>query len=78
VTCRPLRDGLRIEVGDEGLGVPPELRDTLFEPYVSGRPGGTGLGLSIARRIALDHGFELRYESNHPRGTLLLVEVKGS
>jgi len=78
VTCRPLRDGLRIEVGDEGLGVPPELWDTLFEPYVSGRPGGTGLGLSIARRIALDHGFELRYEPNHPRGTRLIVEVKGS
>jgi len=44
-----------VEVSDDGPGVPPELRETLFEPLVTARPGGTGLGLALARRIAAAH-----------------------
>ncbi|MBK8980352.1 MAG: hypothetical protein IPM29_30995 [Planctomycetes bacterium] len=65
----------RIVVEDDGPGVPPELRASLFEPYVTGRPGGTGLGLAICRRIALDHGFGLRYEPVAPHGTRMVLEV---
>ncbi|MFH0946077.1 MAG: HAMP domain-containing sensor histidine kinase [Planctomycetota bacterium] len=75
VSCVQIGGGLRIVVADEGAGVPEEIRETLFEPYVSGQKEGTGLGLSIARRIALDHGFLLRYEPNVPRGTRMIVEV---
>jgi signal transduction histidine kinase len=48
------RDGDRVvlDVGDRGPGVAPELRERLFDPYVSGRPGGSGLGLPIAARLA--------------------------
>jgi len=56
---RTLRLALRIDVGDDGRGVPAELADTLFEPLVSGRADGTGLGLAIAREIAREHGGEL-------------------
>ncbi len=66
---------LAIVVADDGRGVPEELRDTLFEPYVSGRAGGTGLGLAIARRIAIDHGFALRHEPRSPRGTRMILEI---
>ncbi|MEN8150344.1 MAG: HAMP domain-containing sensor histidine kinase [Planctomycetota bacterium] len=72
------RTGLRLIVADNGSGVPPGLRETLFEPYVSGRPGGTGLGLSIARRIALDHGFRLEYEPRDGGGSRFRLEIPES
>ncbi|MHB1271402.1 MAG: two-component system sensor histidine kinase NtrB [Rhodanobacter sp.] len=58
---RMLRTALRLDVIDDGAGVPAHLRDTLFEPLVSGRADGTGLGLALSREIAHEHGGELRY-----------------
>lgn len=58
---RVLRTALRLDVIDDGDGVPATLRDTLFEPLVSGRAEGTGLGLALAREIAHAHGGELRH-----------------
>ena len=57
------RAALRVDVRDDGAGVPAALRDSLFEPLVSGRADGTGLGLALAREIAHEHGGELRYRS---------------
>ncbi|WIG56815.1 MAG: Nitrogen regulation protein NtrB [Rhodanobacteraceae bacterium] len=54
---------LRIEVEDNGDGVPHAIAATLFEPMVSGRPDGTGLGLALAREIAREHGGELTWRS---------------
>ena len=48
---------LALELGDEGKGVPPEIRERVFEPFVThGKKGGTGLGLAVARRFVEDHG----------------------
>lgn len=52
-------DTLRIDVHDDGPGIPEAIRATLFEPFASAREGGTGLGLSLARRIARAHGGQL-------------------
>ena len=57
---RILRTALRVDVVDDGAGVPEILRDTLFEPLVSGHADGTGLGLALSREIAHEHGGELR------------------
>src|SRR6185312_5336780 len=57
---RMLRTALRLELIDDGAGIPAALRDTLFEPLVSGRADGTGLGLALSREIAREHGGELR------------------
>ncbi|RYE31917.1 MAG: HAMP domain-containing histidine kinase [Hyphomicrobiales bacterium] len=46
---------LVIAVRDDGPGVPAEIRERLFEPFVTGHPDGTGLGLAIAREIAGVH-----------------------
>ena len=60
-------ENLCLTVSDTGSGVEPHLRDTLFEPFVTGRPEGTGLGLAIAREIAEAHGGRLVLQ--HPGGT---------
>lgn len=55
------RSAVRIDVVDNGRGVPEHVRDHLFEPMVSGRVGGTGLGLALALETARDHGGDLRH-----------------
>jgi len=52
-----------VTVADDGPGVPVELATTLFEPFVTARPGGSGLGLAVARRVAERHGGTLVLES---------------
>jgi two-component system nitrogen regulation sensor histidine kinase GlnL len=46
---------LQIEVVDDGPGIPPDLAEDLFEPFVSGRENGTGLGLALVSKIVADH-----------------------
>lgn len=45
-----------LEVADSGAGVPPELRERVFEPFFTTRNQGTGLGLAVVERVALSHG----------------------
>ena len=44
-----------LKVSDTGPGIPEELRDKLFDPFVTGRQGGTGLGLSVVQRAVAVH-----------------------
>ncbi|AJQ50122.1 MULTISPECIES: nitrogen regulation protein NR(II) [Pseudomonas] len=54
----------RVEIIDNGPGIPPELQDTLFYPMVSGRPDGTGLGLAITQNIISQHQGLIECESH--------------
>jgi two-component system nitrogen regulation sensor histidine kinase GlnL len=54
---------LRVEVIDNGPGIPEELRDQIFFPMVSGHSGGTGLGLPIAQELINQHGGLIECES---------------
>lgn len=52
--------GVEITVADNGPGVPENVRDSLFKPFVSfGKENGTGLGLAIAQKIIQDHGGDI-------------------
>jgi signal transduction histidine kinase len=52
---------VRIEVVDSGPGPPPELAESLYEPFVTGKPEGVGLGLALAKQVADDHGGSLSW-----------------
>lgn len=53
----------RIDIEDNGPGIPLAIQDTLFYPMVSGRPDGTGLGLSIARSLVDQHAGKIEFTS---------------
>jgi signal transduction histidine kinase len=65
--------GVVTEIRDTGAGVPPEIRERLFEPFFTTRDGGTGLGLPIALRIVEGHSGDLRIESEPGAGTTATV-----
>lgn len=48
-----------LQVADWGPGVAPELRERIFEPYVTSKARGSGLGLAVCRRIAQEHGAQI-------------------
>jgi signal transduction histidine kinase len=50
---------VRIVVADNGPGIAAASRESLFEPFVSGKPTGMGLGLAVSRAIAEAHGGSL-------------------
>ena len=54
---------LQVEVIDDGPGLPEELKESAFEPFVSGRENGTGLGLALVNKIVRDHGGWVALES---------------
>ncbi|MDJ1017858.1 MAG: ATP-binding protein [Paracoccaceae bacterium] len=47
---------LQVEITDDGPGLPPEIAQNVFDPFVSGRENGTGLGLALVSKIISDHG----------------------
>jgi signal transduction histidine kinase len=65
---------LRLEIADEGPGVPDELADSIFDPYVTRRAGGTGLGLSIVRRIAVAHQWDVGYKRRSGGGSIFWID----
>ncbi len=65
---------LVLSVHDEGAGPPANIRDHLFEPFVTGRADGTGLGLSIVREVAAAHGGTARL-GNSETGTIFEIVV---
>jgi two-component system, NtrC family, nitrogen regulation sensor histidine kinase GlnL len=65
---------VRVEIADDGRGVPEDLAERIFLPLVSGRAEGSGLGLSLAQQVAREHRGSLSYRSRpgHTVFTLLI------
>lgn len=57
-----------VTVSDEGPGIPDDLADQLFEPFVSAKPTGIGVGLSICRSIVQSHGGKIWAENRKDGG----------
>lgn len=61
------RLAIKIDVIDEGPGIPEDIKDKIFFPMITGRAEGTGLGLSIAQRLVTQHSGLIEYESEPGR-----------
>jgi signal transduction histidine kinase len=80
VQLTELDEWICVTISDNGPGIPPSIRRTLFDPFVTaGKPDGTGLGLTLARRIAEEHGGSVCLEeSNRERTVFTLSLTKNS
>jgi two-component system sensor histidine kinase PilS (NtrC family) len=68
-----LEHAVRLQVRDNGPGIPDEIRSRLFDPFVSGREGGSGLGLAIVQRAVEAHRGLVLVESGPGTGTIFTI-----
>ncbi len=78
--CRPTADGgVRLEVEDEGPGIPPGAEERIFQRFqqldLEDRNRGTGLGLTISRQIVARHQGRIWAEPGRQRGALFIIEL---
>lgn len=65
---------IHVEVIDDGPGLPPAIADSVFDPFVSGRPNGTGLGLALVSKIVAAHEGWVQVDS-HPGQTVFRLSL---
>ena len=71
----PSSDGVVITVQDEGIGIPAEELDGLFQPFHGTFAKGSGLGLAIVHRIVTDYSGEIQVSSQPGAGTTVSVRL---
>ncbi|MDY7226901.1 ATP-binding protein [Hyalangium rubrum] len=69
------RESLRIDITDQGMGIPPELLHRVFEPFFTTKAQGTGLGLAVVSRILEEHRGDIAVESTSARGTTFTLRL---
>lgn len=65
----------RIRISDTGVGISPERKEKLFEPFYTSKQGGTGLGLSIVKNIVSQHGGSIDVKSKTGAGTTFTITI---
>ena len=66
---------IRINVQDNGKGIPQESIDKVLDPYFTTKPEGTGLGLALAYKIIDEHDGTIRFKSTEGQGTTVIVTL---
>lgn len=77
LVVHPVSDSVELTIEDTGPGPPPELADSLSEPFVTGKREGIGLGLAVARAVAEEHGGTLTW-GRHDGRTRFTIAIPGS
>lgn len=75
LTIRTLanQNQIRLEVSDQGIGIPAEYLDKVYVPFFSTKDAGTGLGLSVCYRIADHHGAQIEIDTSDQGTTFSVV-----
>jgi two-component system, NtrC family, nitrogen regulation sensor histidine kinase NtrY len=66
-----------VRVGDNGMGMPPELMEKIFIPFFSTRKTGSGIGLSLCKQIMLLHKGNIQVQSSEGQGSAFLLQFAG-
>lgn len=69
---------VRIEIRDEGIGIPEEMMPKLGEPFFTNKESGTGLGLMVSQRIIQSHKGMMDIKSVMNKGTTVIIELPAS
>jgi PAS domain S-box-containing protein len=74
---KPQTDGryVRLEVSDQGVGIPPEARQKIFSLFYTTKPGGSGIGLALAFRVLQLHNGFIDFSSEAHHGTTFRVSI---
>jgi CheY-like chemotaxis protein len=77
VSLLQLQDQIELSVADNGVGIAPEVREKIFEPFVTTKPQGqgTGLGMSICYGIVTNHGGTIAVDSVVGQGTTMTIRL---
>ena len=67
------RQFVRISIKDQGMGIPAEHLERIFDPYFTTKPSGTGLGLAVSHAVIKNHGGVLQAESTVGSGTIFHI-----
>ncbi|HNY65768.1 MAG TPA: PAS domain S-box protein [Deltaproteobacteria bacterium] len=68
-------DAVAIAIADSGPGVPPHLRQKIFDPFYTTKSGSTGIGLSLSHRIIQDHGGTLSVSASRLGGAEFVIRL---
>jgi signal transduction histidine kinase len=74
-TLAPTDGTVGFQVSDDGPGIPADIRDRLFRPFVTGRDSGTGLGLAFVERVVKAHRGSIAVRSEAGRGTVFEIRL---
>ncbi|KFA94736.1 two-component system sensor histidine kinase NtrB [Archangium violaceum] len=75
LAAEPDGSAVRVRVEDDGPGVPPEVRQRLFDLFVTGKANGTGLGLALCRRLVERHGGTVTLVPEQRQGSTFEVRL---
>jgi signal transduction histidine kinase len=76
VELDPDKDELVLALTDRGRGIPVEIRDHVFESFVTdGKTDGTGLGLAVVKKVVEDHDGQISFESTPGEGTTFTIRI---
>jgi signal transduction histidine kinase len=73
VSVQNFKEQMSIEISDRGTGISENIKENIFEPFVTGKPKGTGLGLPICKKIVEAHSGHLEYSNNVDGGTTFRI-----
>ena len=64
-----------VRIQDNGVGIPEELRERIFSPFVTSKSGGTGLGLPITKKLVEAHRGTIELSSEPGQGTEFVLTI---
>jgi len=75
ITVKYNKNFIMLKFADNGIGIPTEIIDNIYEPYVTSKKTGTGLGLAIVNKIIEEHSGNIEIKNTKPNGVCILITL---